>query len=194
MSSNMELKANIFYEEVKQQFSFLQDYGYSFYDNTIRDQSYYRDTTAIVQYIGETIGIEIYWYFAGARIGVAFKEAKKHEFPKESIFFYYSSLKEPLDLAISRGITLNDFVNYIGECDNPLLLLKYGKDGHYETRRHVNARAKIINENLSGVISGLAKATHELAIDIIKGDSSIFPEIMKYHTDSLKKIYPEQFE
>ena len=75
--------------------------------------------------------------------------------------------------------------DYLDQRDDTYFIL--GKD--IEGFRYIKKREKIIRENMPGVLQGLACATKNIAEDILKGDSSIFTEVMNYYEELLKKQY-----
>lgn len=169
-----------FITEVTQKFDFLEkDYGYKKIEGEINDQDYYPDAETVIKYAGKSVGIEIYWYFAGANIGVAFVELKNGKIPPKRIFFGEA-------MGVSRAISLYTLAGYLKQQEDSLFLLK---DIDNVTISKIKKREKIINENMAGVIEGLSNAVKKLAMNIITGDIAIFSDVMKYQNELIKKQY-----
>ncbi len=43
------------------------------------------------------------------------------------------------------------------------------------------------------IVAGLARATQTYATDILQGDTSIFSEVMDYHLEKEKRLYPSMY-
>ncbi len=165
--------------QVEKDFKFLEEMGYKRIESIINNNDYYPDEEVVIRYVSKSIGVEIFWYFAGANIGVAFIELCNGEFPDKKVFF--GECKEA-----SKAINLYTLSNYMNKCDNELFLLK-DVDNNSVTK--IKQREKIILENMSGVIDGLSIAVRNLARSIIDGDTSDFEDVMEYQAELLKKLY-----
>lgn len=130
-----------FIVEVNQKFAFLEEHGYKRVEAKIENQDYYPDSEAVVKYIGKSVGIEVYWYFAGANIGVVFAELRNGEIPVRKIFFGESN-------DASRAINIYTLAGYLNIWDDKAFLLK---DVDIVTIPKVKKREKVIKENLSGI-------------------------------------------
>lgn len=168
-----------FISEVNLKFGFLEECGYKKVDGNIRNADYFPDSKASVEYIGNSVGIEIYWYFAGANIGVVFFELQNGEIPVEKIFFGESK-------DASKAIGLYSLAKYLDKWDEKLFLLK---DVDNVAIRNINKREKVIKENMPGIVDGLSAAVIKLAANIINGDTSIFKDVMHYQSEIIRKQY-----
>lgn len=175
----MDIIVQKFITKVNLSFEFIERYGYKKIEGEIQSADYYPDSEVVVKYIGKSVGIEIFWYFAGANIGVVFFELQNGEIPLKKIFF-----GEPIDA--SRAINLYSLAEYLNKRDDKLFLLK---DVDNVTFAKIKKREKVINENMSGIIDGLSTAVSKLAVSIINGDTSIFKDVMDYQTKLIKKQY-----
>jgi len=175
----MDIILQQFITEVNMKFAFLEEYGYRKIEDKIENADYYPDSEVVVKYIGESVGIEIYWYYAGANIGVVFVELKYGEIPQKKVFF-----GEPKDA--SRAINLYSLARYLNKLDDKLFFLK---DVDNVTIPKIKKREKVIKKNISGIMDGLSTAVNKLAANIISGDTSIFKDIMDYQNDIVKKQY-----
>ena len=171
-----EQQVEVFYVEVMDVFRYLeQQYNYQRMKGFIQDSEEGRDATAMLRYLGSRVGIEISWYFANATIDVAFIEVlQPGTFPMNRAFF-----GDYPDRA--KGISLSTLTEMLGHSDDPNFLLK---DTSF---RHRNKRFKLIEMRMHDIIAGLARATQIYAIDIVKGDTSIFLKVMEYYTQKQKK-------
>lgn len=174
----MEAFIQKFITEVYQKFSFLEnEYGYKKVDGNIENQDYYPDSQVVVKYISKSVGIEVYWYFAGANIGVVFFELSNGKIPVKRIFFGESS-------DASKAINLYTLARYLNKWDDKAFLLK---DVDNVSIGQIKKREKEINENISGIIDGLSIAVNNLATSIIAGDTSVFMDVMNYQSELIKK-------
>lgn len=174
----MEMIIQNFINEVYTKFSFLEEaYGYRKVDGNVENQDYYPDTQVVVKYISKSIGVEVYWYFAGANIGVVFVELSNGKFPAKRIFFGESN-------DAFRAINIYTLAKYLKQEDDKTFLLK---DIDNVTIPKIKKREKIIKENMSGIIDGLSNAVNNLAIKIINGDTSIFKDVMCYQNELINK-------
>lgn len=169
-----------FINEVNQKFLFLEKtFGYKKVDGSVENQDYYPDSQVVVKYIGNSVGVEVYWYFAGANIGVVFVELHNGEIPMKRIFFGDSR-------DASRAINLYTLARFLNNWDDKVFLLK---DIDNVTIPKIKKREKVIKENMSGVVEGLSTAVSKLAVSIISGDTSTFKDVMDYQSELIKKQY-----
>lgn len=173
----MDIIVQKFITEVNQRFAFLKEYGYQKVECKVKSQDYYPDSEAVVKYISKTVGIEVYWYFAGANIGVVFFELQNGKIPAKMIFFGETN-------NASRAINLYTIARYYNKLEDKDFLLN---DVDNVTIAKIRIREKIIRENMPGIINGLSNAVNKLAKNIIVGDTSIFKEIMNYQSKIIKK-------
>ena len=165
--------------EACSKFAFLEELGYKKTEGKIVAPEDFRDTNMVVQYIGKSVGVEIYWYFAGANIGVVFFELQNGELPENKFFFGESN-------DASKAISLYYLARYLGQWDDELFLLN---DVEKVTYTKIKKREKVINERMSEVLQGLSCATRKYATNIINGDTSVFNDVMKYYGEKMKEWY-----
>jgi hypothetical protein len=157
-----------FYARVAEAFAFLPaTYKCELSAQTLDAIDGFRDTQAKVVYVGEKIEVDIVWSFASALISVNFVELL---IPYVSPFDSHVRPKER-----PRVITLFDLAAARGHGDDPALTLG---DGFQTGGRITNKRFKLLHNDMAGVIAGLARATERDASDILRGDTSIFPEVL----------------
>ena len=175
----MDIILQKFISEVNLKFAFLEEYGYKKIGGNIENEDYYPDSEVVVKYIANSVGVEIYWYFAGANIGVVFFELQNGEIPAKKIF-----IGESKDA--SRAINLYTLAKYLDKWDDKLFLLT---DVDNVTIPKIKKREKVIKENMSGIVDGLSTAVIKLASSIISGDTSIFKDVMHYQSELIKKQF-----
>ena len=133
------------------------------------------DAQAVVVYLSDHIEVDIVWGFHLATIHIAFIEVQT---PGERPARWHLWDKEYPNSA--RGIRLDSLAAVRGHEDDPDFLL-----GNLDRvdGRSINRRFKLLQTNLTGVVDGLARATERYASDILRGDTSVFPEVMAYYTE-----------
>lgn len=177
----MDTVVKKFITEVIKKFTYLEDeYGYKLVEGKVENQDYYPDSQAVVKYIGPFISVEVYWYFAGANIGVVFVERRDGVIPEKKIFFGESS-------GFARAINLYTLAKLLNKWDDRIFLLEDDIDN--VTVSKIEKREKVINQNMNEIIEGLAYAVKKIANQIITGDTSIFKDVMNYQRELIDKQY-----
>jgi len=171
-----------FFAEVMETFRFLEtQYGYQRLKEEIEYPGDPRDTTMVIRYIGSQVGVAISWYPEGGSIRVSLVECLQPGIYPERATCWL--IKDRSDLA--KFIDLSCLVEMQGQSEDPDLLLK--EDGDY---RKVTRRSKLIYARMSDVIAGLARATQTYAAPILQGDTTGFPQIMRYYALRYKRLHP----
>ncbi|MDP1624659.1 MAG: hypothetical protein Q8L64_02710 [bacterium] len=170
----------LFFQEVIKYFQYLvSDFNYNLISTDIENTDYYPDTVAIVRYLGNKVGLEVYWYLASSVISVALIEIiKEGDFPYKKRFWGKSSGE-------ARAIKLHTLIDMAGKDDELML-----KKPRSTKASDVKKRRTMIDEKLSNLVKNLADVLHEQAHDILAGDTSIFSQVQKYEEEILKKEYP----
>lgn len=162
-----------FLSEATKVFSFLEnEYGYNV-STDLQNPNYFPDAEAVVSYYGSKVGIKVFWYFASAVIGVTFAELLNGKFPDN----------QSKDISQINIYALVDFVSQ-GKDDMFLL-----KDTSIATIPKIKKREKIINENMAGVLENLSIGVKKYAMNIVSGDTSVFPVIKKHQEELIKRRY-----
>jgi len=174
--ANMDKKLQEFFSEIKNKFSFLEQYGYECLEENIKNPDCYPDSEAIVRYIDKFVCIEISWYFAGAIICISFIESIYGQNSEKRVFWGNSN-------STSRAIDLYSLAKYLRANDIDYFFLKNIEDVSYSS---IKKREKVINTQMYKIIDGLSRATKYLANNIIHGDTSIFNEVMEFQTNLTK--------
>jgi hypothetical protein len=164
----------------KESFAFLEKlYGYHLDKEIVEDAGDYRDAIACIYFLGSTLGVKIYWYFSSSLIDVKFIELDKHGRIPSLVKGREGTYLDQMGDDIPRGIHLSDLVTVLGHQDDPSFLLKELRNVKPSMCKK---RAKIIEENVIGVVQGLAQATQTYASEILQGDTSLFPQVIRYVT------------
>jgi hypothetical protein len=161
-------------------FSFLEkEYVYQRLppiDNSAED---FRDANIIIRYIGNSIAIEIDWYYSAAAIGVAFTELLDGKFPLTRVFWGNS-------LGKARAIDLYTLVEMHGGKTTDFLL----GDISIVTFSKVKKREKIIQSKMESILVNLKDLCIKYASEVIGGDLSIFPSAMVYQQNKIYNWVP----
>jgi hypothetical protein len=164
-----------------QAFSFLEkEYSYNKIDVDVENKEYYPDARAVVRYIGQNVGVEVYWDFAPAIIGVVFTKLQNGEFPTRRTFVEgYHDRPNSINIYALAQVLLLD--------NNSVFLLK---DTDIVTLPKIKSREKTIKYKMEDVLENLAKFVIKYAHDIITGNTSIFLEVIRYQTELTRRQYP----
>lgn len=173
-----------FFAETRESFLFLEhQYSYKRLEGHIDHPDDERDALALSEYVGSQVGVRISWGFANVSMDVAFIQLFQSEiFPEESSFF---PLTRP---NVSNAISLYSLAERLGTSHDPDFVLK-----DIDKPRQRYKRAQLIRSNMHEIVAGLARATQTYATPILKGDTSIFPEVMDYYLAKQKRLYPNLF-
>ncbi len=176
--------AEEFFHETKKAFQYLErDLNYRLISSEIENTEHYPDSFAFVRYLGERIGIEVYWFFAAAAIDIALVEITKiGEFPQKKRFWGESRGE-------ARAISLHTLMDMLGKGD--LYMIRKLRATKLSD---VKKREKVICEKLRDVMENLAQILREQATDTLLGDTTIFSDVQKHEEKLLRKEYPAQFE
>lgn len=170
----------VFYAQVEQTFAFLPaTYHYLLHEQRVESSSFFPDARAQVIYLGDKVEVDIVWGFASAAIFVTLVEL---QLPGVSPSKRYGWGEVA---GAARAIRLESLAAVRGHGDDPDFLLG---DIDRVDGRSTNKRFKLLENNLSGVVDGLARATERYASDILRGDTSIFSEVMAYHTEKRRAL------
>lgn len=162
-----------FYDLVEQAFAFLPaTYDCRLHSKHLDDIEVHRDTRATVTYVGAKSEVDIKWDIASATISVWFVEL---QIPRVSPTKRVSH-GEGKEGACQIG--LDTLAEALGHANDPDFMLGVEPA---DNGRIINKRFKLLHTNLAGVIAALARATERYGRDILGGDTSIFPEVMRLY-------------
>jgi hypothetical protein len=164
-----------FYAQVERAFAFLPStYNYRLQAQRLDALEDFRDTEAMVVYLGEKIEVDIIWDWPSALVVVTLREVQiARVSPRD---------QTPLGEAKERPrvIRLYDLAAVRGHADDPDFLLG---DSDQFGGRITTKRFKLLQRDLAGVLDGLARATERYASDLLRGDLSIYPEVRAYYVE-----------
>jgi hypothetical protein len=173
-SSIINPKIDRFSELVLKEFAFLEiEHGYTINNLEKLDFEYPKDMSVRLLYTSKFIAIDVRWYLMNASMGVGLYEMKDGSLlPKYSFYG---------DEGYGKAIDLNMLVEYKtkGLIKNPLL--EVGKRGAWIKRD------KLINDKMGELLHTYAQWLKEYANEIIKGNTTIFPEIHELSMSKLEK-------
>ena len=164
-----------FYAQVERAFAFLP----ATYDCRLHAQHLdaiedFRETEAMVVYLGDKIEVDIVWGWSSAFVGVRFVELQiPRVSPRD-----HAPFGEPK--ARPRVIHLRDLAAVRGHANDPDFLLG---DSDQVGGRITTKRFRLLQSDLAGVLDGLARATERHASDILRGDLSVYPEVKAYRDE-----------
>lgn len=167
-----------FFADTTEVFGFLETtYGYRLHAERVEDIDWVPDTYAEVVYLNRgrqpaKVAVKVSWQFHTAAIDIVFFELQRP-----------GILNDAQD--IPGSIFLHALAEVLGHQDDPTFLLGDTDRVH---GRVINERAKILQTNLRGVLEGLATATERYAADILRGDTSIFPEVLRYYAQKRQSL------
>jgi len=169
-----------FFRETKRAFRYLEtEFNYELVSSDIENQEHYPDTFAFARYLGRTVGVEVYWYFASAGIGIALIEIiEEGKFPQKKQFWGESRGE-------AKAINFHTLMKMQGKGDL-CILRKLSTTKLSEIKK----REKIIRENMRGILENLAQNLREQAEDILLGDTSSFSKVQDYEEELLESEYP----
>jgi hypothetical protein len=169
-----------FTEHVIQAFAFLETaYGYRLQERCIDTNEDARDTQARVTYASERVAVSLAWFLADAAISVSFIQlAQPYTMPSRAVFFGETH-------GAARAFTLYTLAEMLGHADDPDFVLG---DADRVDGRSVNKRSKLLQTNLPGIIQGLAQASERYARDILRGETSVFPAVMRYNAQKMQSL------
>ncbi len=173
----VELEQNIrnFEKAVLTSFSFLEtEYGYSRRALERRDFDDFRDANVIVPYYGATVAVHVYYYIGDIKVGAAVYELEDGRMP-ERVSFYG-------DPGYSRAINVDDFVAMAsGGTVTSVLPEASPRKPRLGEFRAADLRREALTTNMAGVIAEVAERLRDYCSPILKGDTSSFPAVQRFH-------------
>lgn len=173
VDEGMAQKASTFYMLTQEAFHFLEEqYGYRLESTSIVGTEDFRDTTARVVYLGEHVAVRVSWYLADAGISVGFVELRDPVVLPAYWNFLGTERNAP------PAVTLFTLAEMQGHAQDPDFLLG---DPAGIGKPKLPARQRLVETNLADILAALARATQRYAADILAGDTSCFPDVMRLY-------------
>lgn len=177
ISPDLVQRAPTFFALTQAAFGFLEEqYGFRLESATLADLQYVFDACASVSYLGEYVAVGVTWSYADGYIGVGFVELHTPWVRPAQANSLHTDRGMPL------AVELDTLATMAGHAKDPDFVL-HGRG--LLGRRSVEACRRLVETNMSGVIAGLARATQRYAADILAGDTSRFPEIVRFHAQDM---------
>ncbi|HEX9036179.1 MAG TPA: hypothetical protein VF808_04230 [Ktedonobacterales bacterium] len=170
-----------FFREVRESFAFLKS-AYKYYgpaSEKIEGPTDYRDTTAIAAYTHYRMRVKVGWYISSGNAYVRF------ETPQIRNGLPTAQEVEARRAAYPYFMDLYGLARLLGKAEDPDFLLG-DVWNHYESKSR--KRRELLENDLRGVLDGLARATERYASHVLAGDSSQFAAVYAYQ-DTHKDDY-----
>ena len=168
-----------FSSKFQEHFYFLEsEYGYIRGELKKCDFHYPQDAYVAIPYLGRNVGVQIIWSINNGYMTVIFAELENHKIPVKISFYG--------DVGYWRAIKLESLIDVI--CPEKIILPLpqiTPKISFAETERRINKSTEMIRTDMGGILEGFAKILKEVGSEILKGDTSMFPDVQAYH----KKIW-----
>jgi hypothetical protein len=179
VSHPLTQRAPTFFALAQTSFHFLEEqYGYRLESTTVAELQYAVDACASVSYLGEHVAVGVTWMYAEGYVSVGFVELRTLWVrPAQA-----NTLRADLDMPLA--IYLDTLATRAGQAKDPDFLL-HGRGSL--GRRSMEACRRLVDTNMAGVIEGLARATQRYAADILAGDISRFPEVVRFHAQEMSR-------
>lgn len=162
-------------------FDFLEkDFGFSRPPEIIEYEDGFGDSYSAIRYIGDVVAIDVIWYHGNAAIDMIFTELTDGKFLPERSFWGNIAGK-------SRAISLYSLVVMNQGNSRDFILGDMTQLGLAKIKK----RDELIKSELTTIIQNLRTLCVEFASEVIRGDLSIFPAVMKYQGDIIDKIVPK---
>jgi hypothetical protein len=166
-----------FFAHVARAFAFLTStYAYRLANQDITAINDVRDTRLIVTYLHDHVDMEVdvIWDVQSVSVNVLF--ATPAQLAQGD---HVGDVAKPRQ---SR-INLEDLAAVRGHADDPDFMQG---DVFQVHGRIINKRFQFIQAHLTDIIDGLARATERYADDVLRGDTSIFPEVQAHYRQRMQ--------
>jgi hypothetical protein len=174
-ASELEDRIQEFSDRTIEAFHFLESqYGYCRNELERSGFESLRDAEVFIQYFSKKVAVEVTWAIGASSIAVGLYELKKRKIP-EKVSFYG-------DYGYARAINLDSLVRMLtdGKVTSPLP--EYLIDISFaEMCRRAEKATEMIRKDIGSILKTLADRLKEYGADILKGDTSIFPQVQKHH-------------
>jgi hypothetical protein len=166
-----------FFAHISQSFAFLPEtYGCRLHAQHLEAIDDLRDTNATVVYLGDKVEVDIRWAFAEASLNVLLVELAIPRVSPSKRYMWGT------DQDAARMVQVYTLAEMLGHADDPDFAL--GDTSSFDGRT-ISKRFKRIQANLPSVLNGLARATERYASGILHGDTTIFPDVVRFCTQQM---------
>lgn len=164
-----------FFAQVEQAFAFLTtSYGYRVAAQEVTAIEDLRDTQVVACVLRDHQEVDVIWDVVSVTVSVLFATL-----PPLAAGVRIEDVSRP-KLSLMR---LEDLAAVRGHVDNPDFLQG---DLDHVNGRIINKRFKFIQAHLTDIIDGLARATERYASDVLRGDTSMFPQVRAYYLEKME--------
>lgn len=171
-----------FANAIREEFGFLDDYGFVAKDLEIVDFEYPRDKRARIDYVSNHLCVRIEWCLIDSTIGIGLIEAENGQVPDKYSYFAKAGFARAISLA-----SLVEFLTH-GTLENPLRDVG-AKEGAREIIKAWRKREELIKQDMKGILAIYASWLKEYARDILNGDTSIFGLVQEYEKERVSEAY-----
>jgi len=165
ISNDLKKRISEFADKTIEAFHFLEkEYGYKRKKLKKRDFEYPIDAEVYIRYFSKKVAIEVVWSIGNLNVAVGLYELHKGKIPDDVSFYGHEGF--------ARGISLNSLVRMItkGKVKSPI-------------PRGLEKSKAMIETNMDGILKTFAEWLKKYAPEILKGDTSIFPQVQQYHRE-----------
>jgi hypothetical protein len=162
---------------VTQHFEFLvNDFG--LIKGQLRKQDFddKREAMVSIRYKGGPVDVEIGWGIGFASIGITLRDNNYPE--SQQVIAKIKNLKP------AKVIYFESAVEYLSEGKEVSLIPEISRNISFsEMKNNADKREKLINQSMEEIVKKLAEKLNKYGAEIIKGDTSRFPEFEKYYAE-----------
>ncbi len=172
-----------FFAQVEQSFAFLDEkYSYRLHAHRADMLDYEPDARACVGYVGLKAEVRVWWSLSGATMGVTFNELKYSRVSAAHNAVSWGCHASNPDTV--RAIDLWELADYFGHGDDPdfcAVTSSPGRISHVsfnERQASSKERADLIQDDLLGVLDGLARLTERYGKKVLRsGNPRVFAAV-----------------
>jgi hypothetical protein len=165
ISDDLKKRIREFETKTIEAFHFLEkEYGYKRKKLKRKYFDYPGERTVSIQYFSKNVAVEIDWYIGDGNMAVGLYELQKGKIPENVSFYGHEGY--------ARGINLDSLIGMItkGKVKSPI-------------PRGLEKAVEMIRTDMGGILETFADRLKKYAHEILKGDTTIFPQVQKYHRE-----------
>ncbi len=163
--SDIEERIREFGNKTIEVFHFLEnEYGYTRKELERRDFEYPTDAEVFIIYFSRKVAVEVVWAIVENDVAIGLYELENGKMPEKFSVYGHKGF--------GRSINFNSLVRMLtdGKVKSPI-------------PRSFNKAEEMIRTNMGGILEILAERLKKYASNILKGDTSIFPDVQKHHRE-----------
>lgn len=172
-----------FFAHVTRAFAFLTStYDYRLTTQEITAIDDVRDTQVVVKYVSAPLEVDVIWDVVGVGVFVLFATLPP--------LAQGASIEDVVRPKLSL-MRLQDLAAVRGHADDPDFMQG---DLDHGNGRIINKRFQFIQAHLTDIIDGLARATERYGSEILRGDTSLFPEVRAYYLQRMESLHQQRIQ